>query len=211
MELLRKFGLLLIFSIAIQWPLFALARKGEALFLEGGLGTGSQAAIAGIDGSAITVTGNVAYLRFHLPMVQSKTQLLSFTLSNQFYDGVYKNLETDQSHYLAYTAIGAGLSYRYRFILIGGEYQTGTFRQSLIGTGGDVISYQMYMPNAYGGLWFRMGHLGIGALYYSKSAPLTKDKTGLEEDKTYAETGVVFGLSYHWTGKKWMFFKSLFF
>lgn len=179
----------------------------EAFVVEGGMGS-PEVSMYGLNDVLVKPKGDVSYLRLHLPVWQSKHQIAALTLSNQYYDGVKK--EAGDSHVLAYSALGLGFSYRYRFFLLGSEFQSATVRHSLVGTSQGLKNYTFTMPSVYGGLLFRMGDLGIGVIGYSKSGTISKNQSGLSQDRTYKESGTLICLTYHWDGAKKKFFKSLF-
>ncbi len=194
------------FFIMIGWSSSSVA--AEAAYYEGGTGA-PTARFYGLDGTRIHNRGNLTYSRFHMPFKQTRTQILSVSLSNQYYDGIKKVASSDY-HTFSYSAFGLGLSYRYRFMLVGADYQFAAARQSLIGSFSDIKNYSFNMPNFYTGFLFRLGRMGIGVNYYSKFSTIPKKETGLSKDRYFSESGAVFALSYHWDGTADSFFDGLF-
>lgn len=190
----------------ISLPFSAMAK--EAFFVEGGMGS-PISTVYGLDDIRIEPSGDLSYLRFHFPVKQTKTQIFSIALSNQYYDGLKKNTASE-SHLLSYSAPGLGFSYRYRFLMMGADYQFAEVRQSLVSTSPNLKNYNFNMPNLYAGFLFRLGSLGFGVNYYTKTGTIPKKETGLTQDRDYKESGAVFSLSYHWSGTPKSFFRGLF-
>ncbi len=188
------------------WSSSSLAK--ESAFYEGGTGA-PIAKFYGLNGTRIQDRGYLSYSRFHLPFKQTRTQILSVSLSNQYYDGIKKVASSDY-HTFSYSSFGLGLNYRYRFMVVGADYQMAAVRQSLVGNSSNIKNYSFNMPNFYAGFLFRLGSMGIGVNYYSKFSTIPKKETGLSKDRYFLESGAAFALSYHWDGNAESFLDGLF-
>lgn len=199
----------LILLLVGCWIFSASALAEEAFVLEGHLGQSVVNAYSPQD-AKIQPTGNTAMLRFHLPIFQTKRQIVSLTMSNQFLDSKIYDTGTGLTQFVSATSFGAGLNYRFSFFSIGAEYQSSDFRQMTVGTPSIETNYTMTLPSFYGGLLYRMGRLGLGLIYTVRQVNIPADKTMLSTERPYDEQSTSFVVSYHFDGSKKAFFKSLF-
>lgn len=205
--MIHSFSKIFIIWMFCGIPLQAIA--SESFVIEGALAQATSTTSSPAD-DPISPTGKIASLRFHIPIAQNKYKKLALTISNQIYDARSNGPLVDQVQLLYYTSLGAGLSYRYHYLLVGGEMHSASVRQSTIGTLTAVTNYGLLLPQVYAGFHHRLGAMGV-ALYYSyKKADLTSDKTGIPETRTYSESAVFFALTFHFDGSRKMFFRSLF-
>jgi hypothetical protein len=186
-----------------------LVHADEAFVLEGALGT-SQSSLYTAEDLEVKPKGSTALLRLHIPLVQNPKHILALTFSNQMVNANVSGPASDQAQFLIYSGYGFGLSYRYRIFVLGAEYQQTSFRQITTGTNSGQVSYITAIPSYYGGLLFRMGHLGLGLISSVKSVNLPADKTGLTADRPFAEASTLLSVTYHFDGARGAFFKSLF-
>lgn len=189
------------------WPLFAGAE--DALIMEGSLGASTVNAYSPQD-AQIQTSGNTALLRLHVPLLQNKQNLFSFTISNQFMDSKIYDAETELTQFVSSSSIGGGFHYRYRFFSLGAEYHSCDFRQITVGNSSIEVNYTLALPVYYAGLQYRFGRLGLGFIYSLREVQVPAEKSYLSADRSFKEQNTAAVVSLYFEGSKSNFFKSLF-
>ena len=198
-----------ILILAGCWVFSSVAVAEEAFVLEGYLGT-SVVNIYSPQDTEIQPTGNTAVLRFHLPVFQTKSHIVSLTMSSQYLDSKIYDTGSGLTQFVSSTSFGAGINYRFRFFSLGAEYSSGDFRQVTVGTPSTEINYTVALPLFYGGILYRFGRLGLGVIYSFRQLKIPAEKTLLSTERPYDEQSTALVISYHFDGSKKAFFKSLF-
>src|SRR3989344_5306019 len=120
-------------SFFVVFLFMSMAFGDEALMLEGSFGN-SQTTIYSPQDTETSIAGNTTFLRLHFPLLQSRNQLFSFTLSNQFFHGKSESTSGGQTQILAESGFGGGLSYRLSFLTVAAPYQQTNFDQITVGS-----------------------------------------------------------------------------
>lgn len=196
------------FFIVVVFAQFVLA--DEAMMLEGSLGN-SQATMYSPQDAETKIAGNTTFLRLHFPFLQGMSQFVSLTFSNQFFHGNSDTTDTGQRQILGQSAFGVGLSYRLPFLILGAEYQQGTYDQITVGPQTTENIFYMGAPHYYGGLIYKFGRLGLGLIYSLKKFNIPAEKSLLTTPRPYEEKNILFAITYHFDGGTGAFLRSLFF
>ncbi|WP_374073584.1 hypothetical protein [Bdellovibrio bacteriovorus] len=195
----------LIFSALVSLP----ASADEGMMLEGSVGT-SQVTMHSPQDAETELSGNTAFLRLHFPLYQSANQFFNLTVSNQFLHSSHEFPDTGQKQILGQSAFGIGLSYRLSYLIVGAEYQQATFEQITVGPQTTENIFYMGNPHFYGGLIYKFGRLGLGAIYSLKKFDIPTEKSELSSQRPYEEKNILLTITYHFEGGTGSFLRSLF-
>ncbi|NJL23713.1 MAG: hypothetical protein HC902_00030 [Calothrix sp. SM1_5_4] len=107
-------------------------------------------------------------------------------------------------------ALGAGLSFRIKYLWFGAKYFQNWGRHFTTGDLSHRISYQLNGLEYFGGLYFRFERLGIGLAYSNQRSEIGKDDSGLNSNTPYDENLYSLQLTYDVGESLWSILSNLF-